>query len=163
MSKRTDIIIEGTTASWSINLEGEVSGTYTGTFRFRCFLNPTQKIAANREMRSLLGEHPMLVPEHESFLAYALSQLKYRVISAPPFWNSNDGYSGDIPDTNIITEILNAAIDSELKYKGQLNERKLEALNRSIEAAKRIQSKLEGDAEIEKEIEEHDAEAAKEE
>lgn len=136
MSDRTDIIIEGTTASWAINMEGDVSGTYTGTFRFRCYLNPTQKIAANREMRSLLGEFPMLVPEHESFLAYALSQLKYRILSSPPFWTSGEnGYAGDIPDTNVLSAILDAAIDAEVKYMGQLQARKLEALEKAKKAA----------------------------
>lgn len=149
---RPDIIIEGTTASWSINLEGEVSGTYTGTFRFRCVLSPTQKIAANREMRALLGEHPLLTPEHESFLAYSLSQLKYRIISAPPFWNSGDnGYGGDIPDENVLTEILNAAIGAEVKYREQINQRKLDALERAKAAAERILNQHLADDEVEEE------------
>lgn len=138
-NKNSDIIIEGTTASWSINTEGSISGTFVGQFRFRCVLNPTQRIAANREMRALLGDHPLLVPEHESFLAYALTQLKYRIITAPPFWKSAEsGWEGDIPDENVISEVLNAAINAEVKYKEQLDERKLEALERAKKSAEAI-------------------------
>lgn len=137
--KKSDIVIEGTTASWHIHIEGDVSGTFNGTFRFKCFLSPTERIAANREMRALLGEHPMLTPEHESFLAYALTQLKYRIISAPPFWKSTEsGWHGDIPDSNVISEVLNAAIETEVKYKEELNKRKLEHLERAKKAAEAI-------------------------
>lgn len=129
---RSDIIIEGNIASWDINALGDVYGTYVGTFKFRCYLTPTQQIAANREYRELIGPNPLHVPEHESFLAYALTQLKHRIISAPPFWASgNGGMPGDIPDENVLTAVLSAAIDSEAKYRSILKKRTESAINRS--------------------------------
>jgi hypothetical protein len=139
--ERQDIVIEGNEATWECRLEGDVNGTYTGRFRFRCFLLPTQKLAAAREMRALLGENATLALAHEENLAYTLSQLKHRVISAPPFWTSNlqvNGVSGDLPDENIIDQVLEAAIDAELKFRAQLKQKKIEAIEKAKKAAERI-------------------------
>lgn len=137
--ERTDIIIEGNTATWEMKVDGIINGTYTGTFRFRCYLTPTQQIAASREMREMLGPQMTMAPEHESFLAYALTQLKQRIISAPPFWSSQS-VPGDLPDENVISLVLDAAIGAELKYKKQLAQRKLEAIERAKQAAERMLS-----------------------
>jgi hypothetical protein len=144
--ERTDIIIEGNTATWESNVTGTINGTYIGTFRFRCFLTPTQQIAASREMRELLGPEMTMAPEHESFLAYALTQLKHRIISSPPFWSSavgGGGMQGDVPDENVISAVLDAAIGAEIKYKNQLSSRKLEAIERAKKAAERMISNKE--------------------
>lgn len=139
--ERSDIIIEGDTALWEIRLDGDIKGTYLGSFRFKCFLTPTQRLAASREYRELLGENPLLALKHEDNLAYALSQLKYRVISAPPFWTSSlqtSEMAGDLPDENIIMAVLDAAIGAELKYKAQLKKRKQEAIEKAKKAAERL-------------------------
>lgn len=139
--ERLDIIVEGNTATWEMNATGDINGTYMGTFRFRCYLTPTQQIAANREMREMLGPQMTMAPEHETFLAYSLTQLKYRIISSPPFWTAslqNGMISGDIPDENVINEVLTAAIDAEIKYKQQLKKRKDEALQKAKQAAERM-------------------------
>lgn len=131
--ERSDIIIEGNTALWDLRLDGDINGTYTGTFRFKCYLNPLQQIAADRERRELLGNQPLYAGDHESLLAYALTQLKYRIITAPPFWaSSNSSFAGDIADENIISAVLDAALGAEVKYKTLLKKKKLE----SIETAK---------------------------
>lgn len=138
---RNDIKIDGTVATWEINTTGSINGTYIGTFRFRCFLTPLQQIAAGREERELIGVNMSLAPEHEKFLAFALTQLKYRVISSPPFWasaNPNGNMSGDIPDEEVINMILSAAIDSEAKYKNELKSRKEEAIKRAKTASEAI-------------------------
>lgn len=138
---RSDIVLEGTTAVWDMRIEGEFSGTYAGTFRFRTFLTPTQKIAANREFREVLGVHPLAADQHESALAFALTQLKYRIISAPPFWMSTldtASLAGDIPDENVINEVLNASFDAESKYRTHLAEKKLSAIDRAKRAAEKI-------------------------
>lgn len=121
---RQDIVLEGNTALWDMKLDGTLNGTYVGTFRFKCFLDPLQKIAADRERRELLGNQPAYASDHESFLAYAFCQLKYRIITSPPFWktqmNGGASYDGNIADENIIEAVLNAAIASEIKYKKHL-------------------------------------------
>ncbi len=136
-----DIKIEGTQAVWDLRMEGPIKGTYSGTFRFRCFLTPIQSIAAGREYRELLGANMALAMEHESALAWALCQLKYRVISAPPFWGSENpegGISGNLSDELVITEVLNAAIASENKYMEQIKKRKEEAIIRAKRASEAI-------------------------
>lgn len=148
--ERADIIIEGNTATWDCRLDGDINGTYMGQFRFKCFLSPTQKLAASREYRQLLGENPTLALKHEDNLAFALSQLKYRVISAPPFWSSTaslGGYSGDIPDENVIDAVLDAAIDAELKYMTQLKKKKTEAIEKAKKAAERMLAQRDDEAE----------------
>lgn len=140
---RNDIIIEGSTARWDINVEGDINGLYVGSFRFRCFLTPTQRIACGKLYRELLGPSPTLALKHEDDLAFSLSQLKYRVISSPPFWSSSVGLNdiaGDIPDENVIDMVLNAAIDAEIKYKSQLKKRKLEVIEKAKKAAERLLS-----------------------
>lgn len=134
--KSDDIILQGDIALWEIRLEGTISGTYAGIFKFKCYLTPLQQIAAGKEQRALLGELAALAPEHQSFLAYALTQLKYRIVSAPPFWNSvspSSSYGGDLPDEDILEKVLDAAIRSELKYKEQIQIRKEKALKQTEE------------------------------
>lgn len=145
-----DIQLNGNVSTWEMHANGTISGTYTGTFKFRCFLTPLQKIAAGREQRALLGESRAWVEtpdyDHEAWLAYALTQLKYRVISAPPFWTSagvTKSHEGDIPDENVLEKILDAAIRSELKYKKHLKELKDEAIKQANEGAKAVEEQLE--------------------
>lgn len=140
-SERSDIIIEGNTATWEIKLEGDINGTYLGNFRFRCYLTPTQRLAASREYRELLGANPTLAETHIDNLAFALTQLKYRIISAPPFWTSSlstTNMSGDLPDENIIQATLDAAISAELKYKAQIKVKRSDAIQKAKKAAERL-------------------------
>lgn len=146
---RDDIQINGSVATWTMHMNGTVSGTYTGTFTFRCFLTPLQRIAAGREQRALLGESRAFVEtpdyENEAWLAYLLTQLKYRVISAPPFWSTsgiNKTHEGDIPDENVLQAILDAATDAELIYKQRLKKLKEEAIKKANEGAKAVEEHL---------------------
>jgi hypothetical protein len=140
-NERPDILIDGNTATWELKLQGEIQGTYIGVFKFRCFLTPTQQLSAGREYRELLGTNPTSASEHESLLAYSLSQLKYRIIEAPPFWTSSlasSSFSGDLPDENVISAVLDAAINAEIKYKKQMKSRKLEAIDKAKKAAEKM-------------------------
>jgi len=139
--KNIHLRIDGATATWELREEGLISGTYAGTFKFRCFLSPTQKIAANREYREILGPNPTYAPEHESMMAFALTQLKHRIIEAPPFWSSTlqeSSMAGDIADDNIISLVLDAAIEAELQYKNNLKEKKDDVLKRAVKAAEAL-------------------------
>ena len=120
MANPNDILIDGSTATWDMgHINGRISGTYTGTFKFRCFLTPTQSLAAARDYRELLGPQLPMAPEHEKQLSFALTQLKYRVLKSPPFWtapNADGEIAGNIPDLNVILAVLDAAITAEDKY-----------------------------------------------
>lgn len=138
---RSDLIIEGNTATWEMQSQGTLMGTYAGTFRFRCFLTPMQRIAADREYREILGPNPAMASSHESFLAYALTQLKYRITDAPPFWTATlqkSSYAGDLVDDEIITAVLDAAVGSEVKYRETVKERKDATIAQAKAAAERI-------------------------
>jgi len=153
--ERSDLIIEGNTATWHMRLEGDIHGTYVGAFRFKCYLSPLQQIAADRERRELLGPQPFAASEHESFLAYALTQLKYRIITAPPFWASANPaeLAGDIADENIIGAVLDAALGAEMKYKSQLKKKKLDAIERSKSAVEKLMEDPDDDEESEEDEE----------
>lgn len=137
-TERSDIILDGSTATWEIQVDGEIQGTYMGTFKFKCVLTPLQKIAANREYRELLGPHMTMAPEHESNLAFALTQLKHRIVSAPPFWGTGGSLSGDLPDTNVIMAVLDAAVAAELKYAFHMRNKKTDAIQKARAAAERM-------------------------
>lgn len=130
-----DIIIEGSTARWNMpRMEGEL-GTYTGSWTFRCYLTPLQQLQAGREYRQYLGEHAGQATETEANLAFALGQLKQRVIKAPPFWTSTiqeSGIAGDIADLAIVAAILDAAIRSETLFKDKISKERQSILDRSI-------------------------------
>jgi hypothetical protein len=132
-NKDDGIRIEGDVATWEFREEGLIAGVYSGTFKFRCHLNPLALIRAGKRYRDLLGANMALATEHESFLAWAICQLKERVISAPPFWSSAaDGdLPGDLADEEILRKILEAAIAGENKYKEGLKKRKEEAIERA--------------------------------
>jgi hypothetical protein len=136
--ERPDILIDGSVATWELKIQGEIQGTYIGVFKFRCFLTPTQTLAAGREYRELLGPNPTMATEHESLLAYSLSQLKYRIIEAPPFWTASMTTPGDVPDENVISAVLDAAIGAEIKYKKQMKSRTLEAIEKAKKAAEKM-------------------------
>lgn len=138
--ERSDLILEGNTATWEMRMDGDIQGTYSGSFRFRCYLSPLQQIAANREYREILGTNPAFASEHESFLAYALTQLKHRIIVAPPFWASQSpaSLSGDIADENVIAAVLDSALGAEMKYKSQLKKKKLEAIAKAKESTDKL-------------------------
>src|SRR5665213_1148730 len=152
--ERPDIKLDGDKATWDISAVGNIRGTYLGTFVFRCFLTPLQQLAAGREERALVGEQFAFASEHERFIAYALAQLKYRIISAPPFWtsaNPSGNMAGDLADTEIVSLVLGSSIDAELKYKSDIKLRKEMAIERAKKAndaiveANKIEEELNGD------------------
>lgn len=138
---RQDISIEGNVATWRIATSGEINGTYIGTFQFKCFLTPSEKLAAGRLYRELLGPSMALAYKTEDDLAYLVSQLKYRIVSAPPFWNSSIGVNemtGDIPDEGVIGQIFDAATNAELKYRAMIEEKTEQDLQRAKLAAEAV-------------------------
>ncbi len=145
--KRNDIVIDGNVATWSIALDGQISGTYHGVFKFKCFLTPSEKLASSRMYRELLGPNAALAFKHEDDLALTFAQLKYRIIAAPPFWNSAIGIMGEvgnIPDENVLNSIFDAAMASELKYFAQLQDKKEKELEKAKKSAEKLLAQKEG-------------------
>lgn len=139
--KRKDIVIDGSTATWELAANGDILGLYSGQFKFKCYLTPTEKLAAGRLYRMLLGDHPTTALNHEDNMSFTLAQLKYRVVSGPPFWNSAiglDGLVGDIPDEKILDIIFEAAVASELKYLATLQQKKADLIEKAKKSAEKI-------------------------
>ena len=134
--ENTDIIITGSTAVWHMPLtQGDTLGSYSGRFEFRCFLSPTQMLEAGRLYRELVGNLGALCSESDSNLAFCLSQLKFRILRAPPFWQSSlseSGLCGDIPDLNVLAQILDKSILSETMFKEKMAKEREAVLNRAI-------------------------------
>ena len=133
-----EITLDGNQATWRMpRTDGELGGTYTGTFVFRTFLDPIRQLQAGREYRELLGSLAIQASDSEGNLAFALVQLKHRILKAPPFWDSTlqeSGMAGNIGDLNVIALILDAAIQSENLYKERLQKERDTLLERTLKA-----------------------------
>ena len=138
----SDLTLDGSTATWTMPpMQGEYQGTYMGTFRFKCYLTPMQSLAANKEYRELLGAHGANASEHDGQLSFALTQLKHRVISSPPFWEQpkqNGEMAGSIPDIGVILAVLDAAIRAEMAFKEKMVKERDLTLKRTITIAEEM-------------------------
>ena len=86
-------------------------------------------------------------------MAFSLAQLKYRIIEAPPFWNTDSEFPGSkVKDLEAIEEVLMAAIEAERLFRKQVSERHLQAIDA-------IKKRLE-EAKVEQETEEFFEEGA---
>jgi len=146
-------------ATWEINMTAPIGGTYQGLFQFRTVLSPIQQIEADRDYRELLGTNASLVATHVDNLAYSLSQLRQRIIKAPPFWD--DGASrfkgSHIRDEDVIQAVYEASVIAETKFRNQIKEKhkaSIERLKASIERQEeedRLNAEMEQD-ELDKEV-----------
>ena len=55
------IVLDGNTGLWNMASQGDIQGTYIGTFRFRCFLSPLQRIEAISFSLDSWGGDPFMV------------------------------------------------------------------------------------------------------
>lgn len=140
-----DITLDGSIATWTMpQTDGELGGTYKGTFEFRTFLDPLRQLQAGREYRELLGNLAPQASDSEGNLAFALVQLKHRILRAPPFWSStlqDSGMAGNIGDLNVIALVLDSAIRAETIYKEKIAKEREDLLNKSIKIAEEIVNK----------------------
>jgi len=127
-----DIKLDGSIGFFSVNEIGSVTQeTFAGEFAVKCILSPLDQIKANKLYRDLIGEtSPHLVPENIGALALALSQLKYRIIKAPAGWK-HDEIDGGHLDANIVTEVLNRAVECQVKFQQEAKKR-LEGLQAKL-------------------------------
>jgi hypothetical protein len=137
---KNSITIEGQIATWAMTpTQGSTtSTTYSGTFQFRCILDPIRTLQAGREYRELLGKNAILAEDNDVDLAWALTQLKHKVVKAPPFWSStlqDSDFAGNLPDLNIIAMAMEASSVAEQIYKEKMGEEKEAILKRTIKVA----------------------------
>lgn len=156
--KRPDIVINDNTATYTFRYEGDISGTYAGQFVFKCFLLPSQRLAAAKARRELLGEFGVLASNLDKNLALALTELRQRVLTSPPFWSQASGFDGDIPDTDLIFNVFNAAMDAEEMFKQQKAEEKVKLLESAQKAAEALLAKRQEEKKDEEKTEEEQLE-----
>jgi hypothetical protein len=131
------------TATYELNMDGDISGSYRGKFIFRCYLDPLSELAASRLFREIMGVNSQEMPETEKYLAWALAQLKYRIVKAPPFWRTeNSIVDGNIFDKNVIMHVLDMATEAELLYRKNLKKKKEEALEKAQQAVQALHESL---------------------
>ena len=151
MEQDNEITITGNIATYVMPpTSSEILGTCTGTFQFKTYLTPLEEIQAGKELRALLGDLGSQASEKEIDCAFALVQLKYRVIKSPPFWSStlqDSPYSGNIPDGNIIGMIINKAMRAETMYKELLFNERETILNHAIKKGEELLRKQSGQPE----------------
>lgn len=128
--------LEDGTATYTLKHHGQVGGTYIGVFKLLCSLNPIQYIEADKDYRELLGKNAELASTHADTVAYALSQLRQRILESPPFWNEKGGRYGGahLKDHEILEIMLEAAVKAEIKYRRELQAKHEEAVSK-IKAA----------------------------
>jgi hypothetical protein len=130
--KPSDIMIENDIGSWNLLHHGGIAGSYMGLFKFRCFLTPLQIVEADKDFRDLLGPNAAFAASNAENVAYALAQLRQRIVSAPPFWTEGAGRygGGGIKDHDILDLVLEAAVTAEIKFRADLTKRHEEAIDR---------------------------------
>lgn len=107
-------------ATFQMNETGEITNeTYRGTFQVKCLLSPIGYMDADKLYRQLLGDHIAFASERARNAAFALSQLKYRIIRFPPFWGNPQLPGGQIEDDNIVQYVFEESIKAEEKYREQ--------------------------------------------
>jgi hypothetical protein len=145
MEDKIEIRIDGSKAYYEINSVGSDSKTtYMGEFCFKVFLSPLDVIVADRTYRDLIGSiNPHLANQDAINLAFALSQLKVRVLEYPDFFRQKP-INGAHLDKNILVEILNAAYYAEQEYAKLQNERikKVEKKLKKAIAKKEIEKEI---------------------
>ena len=125
------------------DLGSKTRNTYNGSFRVRCIMDPAKVMAAGRKMRQLLGPYGQSASDHEFNLAFALSQLEQRIITAPPWWDqSKTDVRGDgVADSNIIIGVLDLAIRAEELYNEEVAKSTEEIYNKLSEQIQEINKK----------------------
>lgn len=129
--------IEGSEAKFDVNIVGNITKeSYLGKFKVKCLLSPLEEIEADKIYRELLGNNFQLAEDRVKQKAFALAQLQVRVIEEPPFWKHDIIGGGDIPDDNVLLDVLELAITAQEKYiKGKEEEmkRRQEMLTRAVQ------------------------------
>ena len=107
-------------AEFSINICGDnTRNTYMGNFKVKCLTSPYEQLQSDKLYRELLGDNPYYASDVSKNYAFTLSQLKYRIIESPPFWANPDQPNipgGHIKDSNVLSEVLEKAIEARDKF-----------------------------------------------
>jgi len=118
----SDFRFDGSVAEFDYHDVGDrTNTTYMGVFRVKTIVSPMDMIRADRLYRELIGSvNPHMASKETQNFAFALSQLKVRILEAPDFYKNSD-LDGSHLDSNILIDIINKSIDAEEEYKKQID------------------------------------------
>lgn len=109
--------IFGYEAAFEFSSMGEITKqSYMGTFKVKCILSPMDLIRVDKMYRELLGDHLHFADKSARYSAFAFSQLHFRVLEAPEWFNEGVIKGEKIKDSNTIVELLNKCLEVEEKY-----------------------------------------------
>ena len=91
--------------------------SYIGTFKVKTILSPMEFIKADKLYRELLGQNLHYASNLAQNYAFALSQLKQRIVEFPPFWEDRELNGSHVKDDNIVMEIMELAAETEALYR----------------------------------------------
>lgn len=120
----SDFRFEGSVAEFDFQGLGEKSNnSFLGTFKVKCVISPMDHLKADRLYRELIGAiNPHLASKDAQNYAFALSQLKIRVIESPDFFKNKE-LDGSHLDSNVLIDLINKAIDAEEAFQEESNNR----------------------------------------
>ena len=105
----------------------DTNESYMGEFCVKTIISPLDSIKIDRLYRELLGSiNPHLASDATQNYAFALSQLKYRVLEMPEFFKNKELDGGHL-DASVLVEIINLAIEAEEEYKNE-QEKKIQQI-----------------------------------
>lgn len=123
------------TATISINLTGEVTGThYLGDFEMKIFLTHSEDLLRDKLRKELLGKDPDSSSDRARNQAEVLSQLQVRIVKAPLFWQSSNG-GLDLYDDNIIVELYEKSMKATEEAVAEIKKKAEEAKAELAKAA----------------------------
>ena len=129
----------------------EENQTYIGEFKVKLILSPLDILASDRDYRELIGNtNPFMATNDATNIAFALSQLKYRIVSAPVFWEASTGYrAGHVPK-RILYSVLDKSLELQERFKRSKKEEMEKIQSKLAEQITKgeIRKKVEGDTEL---------------
>jgi len=120
----SDYRFEGSKAYFDYSgLGDKTKTTLMGEFCVKCVTSPIDMLKADRLYRELIGPtNPHLASQDAKNYAFALSQLKQRVLESPDFFKNSEIDGGHL-DSNVLIDIINMAIGAEEEYKENQDKR----------------------------------------
>jgi hypothetical protein len=109
------------TAKFEVNIVGENSGNpYSGEFEVRTLITMRQQAAADESRRMILGFNPDQADGGIKNLAFTAGQLSVRVKEGPEWWSSAGLGGIDLPDANVLIDLLNLCGEAEQERKNKI-------------------------------------------
>jgi hypothetical protein len=143
--------IEDNIGIYQINiLDDESNESYVGEFRVKCILSPLDLLAIDRDYRELLGPiNPIMASGDANNIAFALSQLKHRILAYPPFWKGDSWDGGHLPK-KVLYSILDHSIEVQDKFKKDRQDEMAKIQSRLVKQVKtgKIKKKVAEETEL---------------